>query len=56
MVSEAEKPRAILGVLRARVVDVLIVDEPNARAVLDLAAPAEAEAAAQSRDVGVGRG
>jgi len=37
VVSEAEKPRAILGVLRAGVVDVLIVDEGNARAVLDLA-------------------
>ncbi|MGH2467806.1 MAG: sugar-binding domain-containing protein, partial [Candidatus Limnocylindrales bacterium] len=37
VVSEAEKPWAISGVLRAGVVDVLIVDEPNARAVLDLA-------------------
>lgn len=37
VVSEAEKPRAISGVLRAGAVDVLIVDEPNARAVLDLA-------------------
>jgi DNA-binding transcriptional regulator LsrR (DeoR family) len=35
--SEAEKPRAILGILRAGVIDVLIVDEGNARAVLDLA-------------------
>ncbi len=35
--SEAEKPQAILGVLRAGVVDVLIVDEGNARAVLELA-------------------
>ena len=34
--SEAEKPLAILGVLRARVVDVLIVDETNAHAVLAL--------------------
>ena len=32
-----EKPRAILGVLRAGIVDVLIVDEANARAVVDLA-------------------
>jgi Transcriptional regulator, contains sigma factor-related N-terminal domain len=35
--SEAEKPVAILGVLRAGVVDVLIVDEGNASAVLRLA-------------------
>jgi deoxyribonucleoside regulator len=35
--SEAEKPLAILGVLRAGVIDVLIVDEGNARAVLELA-------------------
>ncbi len=34
--SEAEKPLAILGVLRAGVVDVLIVDETNAHAVLAL--------------------
>jgi DNA-binding transcriptional regulator LsrR (DeoR family) len=39
VVSEAEKPLAILGVLRAGVVDVLIVDEGNAHAVLDLARP-----------------
>lgn len=32
-----EKPRAILGALRAAIVDVLIVDEANARAVIDLA-------------------
>ncbi len=37
VVSEAEKPRAILGTLRAAVIDVLVVDERNARAVLDLA-------------------
>jgi deoxyribonucleoside regulator len=37
VVSEAEKPMAILGVLRAGVVDVLVVDEGNAHAVLDLA-------------------
>jgi DNA-binding transcriptional regulator LsrR (DeoR family) len=36
--SEVEKPLAILGVLRAGVVDVLVVDEGNARAILDLAA------------------
>lgn len=35
--SESEKPLAILGVLRAGVIDVLIVDEGNARAVLELA-------------------
>lgn len=38
VVSEPEKPLAILGTLRADVVDVLIVDAGNARAVLDLAA------------------
>ena len=39
--SEREKPLAILGALRAGVIDVLIVDEGNARAVLEvgLAAP-----------------
>ncbi len=37
VVSEAEKPPAILGVLRSGVVDVLVVDEGNAQAVLDLA-------------------
>jgi DNA-binding transcriptional regulator LsrR (DeoR family) len=37
VVSGREKPRAILGVLRAGIVDVLIVDEGNARKVLDLA-------------------
>jgi DNA-binding transcriptional regulator LsrR (DeoR family) len=35
--SEAEKPLAILGVIRSGVVDVLVVDEGNAHAVLDLA-------------------
>ena len=35
--SGEEKPRAILGALRAAIVDVLIVDEANARAVIDLA-------------------
>ncbi len=38
--SEPEKPMAILGTLRSGVVDVLIVDPANARAVLDLAAGA----------------
>jgi DNA-binding transcriptional regulator LsrR (DeoR family) len=37
VVSEVEKPRAILGVLRAGVVDVLVVDEGNARTLLDAA-------------------
>ncbi len=37
VVSEVEKPLAILGVLRAGVVDVLVVDDGNAHAVLDLA-------------------
>ncbi len=37
VVSEAEKPAAILGVLRAGVIDVLVVDEGNARAVLGAA-------------------
>ncbi len=37
VVSETEKPQAILGILRAGVVDVLIVDEGNARTVLELA-------------------
>ena len=31
VVSETEKPRAILGALRTRAVDVLVVDEGNAR-------------------------
>ncbi|HEX5825926.1 MAG TPA: sugar-binding transcriptional regulator [Candidatus Limnocylindrales bacterium] len=34
VVSEAEKPRALLGVLRTGAIDVLVVDEPNARALL----------------------
>jgi DNA-binding transcriptional regulator LsrR (DeoR family) len=38
VVSEVEKPLAILGVLRAGVVDVLVVDEGNAHAMLDRAA------------------
>ncbi len=45
VVSEAEKPPAILGVLRAGVIDVLIVDETNARAVLELAASIDLPAA-----------
>lgn len=36
VVSGDEKPLAILGVLRAGIVDVLVVDEPNARAVMEL--------------------
>lgn len=49
VVSEAEKPRAILGVLRADMLDVLIVDEPNAHAVLEQATPAELAAARRHR-------
>jgi DNA-binding transcriptional regulator LsrR (DeoR family) len=48
--SEPEKPLAILGTLRSGVIDVLIVDPANARAVLDLAAgatPASVTAASQ---------
>lgn len=37
--SEPEKSMAILGALRGGIVDVLIVDEGNARAVLDLTGP-----------------
>jgi len=37
VVSGEEKPLAILGVLRAGIVDVLIVDEANGGRVLDLA-------------------
>lgn len=37
--SEPEKTLAILGALRAGIVDVLIVDEANATALLDLAQP-----------------
>ena len=37
IVSGVEKPRAILGVLRAGIVDVLITDETNARTVIGLA-------------------
>jgi DNA-binding transcriptional regulator LsrR (DeoR family) len=47
--SEAEKPRAILGTLRAGVIDVLIVDETNARAVLDMARRGGDESAATGR-------
>jgi DNA-binding transcriptional regulator LsrR (DeoR family) len=36
VVSEAEKPMAILGALRTGVIDVLVVDESNARTILDL--------------------
>jgi DNA-binding transcriptional regulator LsrR (DeoR family) len=37
VVSEAEKPFAILGVLRTGIVDVLVLDEGNARFLLELA-------------------
>lgn len=44
VVSEREKPQAVLGILRAGVVDVLVIDETNARAVLDAGlSTAEAE-------------
>ena len=50
VVSEAEKPPAILGVLRAGVVDVLVVDEENAQAVVELAGdPADAHSFAAGR-------
>jgi DNA-binding transcriptional regulator LsrR (DeoR family) len=57
VVSEVEKPFAIRGMLRAGVVDVLVVDEGNAYAVLDLAT-ADGMQARISRDfmsVGEGR-
>jgi DNA-binding transcriptional regulator LsrR (DeoR family) len=44
--SEREKPLAILGALRAGVIDVLIVDEGNARAVLELGLAAPRDDAA----------
>jgi DNA-binding transcriptional regulator LsrR (DeoR family) len=47
--SEAEKPLAILGTLRAGVIDVLIVDESNARAVLDMARRGGDDSAATDR-------
>ncbi len=57
VVSELEKPRAILGVLRAGVVDVLVVDEHNALAVLDLAgAPGGATPAGRHGAGNPGRG
>ena len=37
VVSGDEKPLSILGVLNAGIIDVLIVDERNARAILDMA-------------------
>jgi deoxyribonucleoside regulator len=59
VVSEAEKPKAILGVLRAGVIDVLVVDEGNARAVLALAGAqpgAVAGPATRAEGGGPGRG
>ncbi len=56
VVSEPEKPPAILGVLRSGVIDVLIVDEGNARAVLDLAgASRTAKPVSLARRRGAGR-
>lgn len=50
--SEPEKTLAILGALRAGIVDVLIVDEANATAVIDLAhpRPGTAQAAGRNQD------
>jgi DNA-binding transcriptional regulator LsrR (DeoR family) len=53
--SEAEKPLAILGALRAGVIDVLIVDEGNARAILDLASGKAIAAPAGPRVLEAGR-
>jgi DNA-binding transcriptional regulator LsrR (DeoR family) len=53
--SEAEKPMAIFGVLRAGVVDVLVVDEGNARAVLELARQANGRAPIPFSDRSAGR-
>jgi DNA-binding transcriptional regulator LsrR (DeoR family) len=50
VVSESEKPLAVLGTLRAGVINVLIVDEPNARAVLELARAGEEVGAGSSAD------
>ncbi len=55
VVSEAEKPRAILGVLRAGVIDVLVVDEGNAHTVLDLAHQGDHGAPIQFDDRSAGR-
>lgn len=51
--SEPEKPQAILGILRAGVIGVLVVDEGNARAVLEAAT---AHDGAQSRPASAGAG
>jgi DNA-binding transcriptional regulator LsrR (DeoR family) len=51
VVSEAEKPLAILGVLQARVLDVLVVDEGNAATVLDLARAGDGRKPARPRSV-----
>lgn len=47
--SEAEKPRAILGILRAGLVDVLVIDETNARMILELDRDARPRATAPRR-------
>jgi DNA-binding transcriptional regulator LsrR (DeoR family) len=53
--SEPEKTPAILGALRVGIVDILIVDEGNARAVLDLAEPASPEPPARAAAVAAQR-
>lgn len=50
--SEPEKTLAILGALRGGIVDVLIVDEGNARAVLDLASQAPGTESPGGRSAG----
>ena len=55
VVSEIEKPRAIRGVLRAGVVDVLVVDEGNATAVLGLARAEGVEAPVPLDEMAAGR-
>ncbi len=53
--SEPEKPAAILGILRSGVVDVLVVDETNARAVLRTAGPRPRVAIAAGRPAAADR-
>lgn len=53
--SEPEKPAAILGILRTGVVDVLVVDEGNARAVLDTVSSESPAGATAGRKMTAGR-